>query len=76
MMLRRVAGSEPPAVRGRRLALGKGVRESGALAGEAAVGSGMVEDVLRGVDRRSRGRVVDVLGQDSLSFAECYFNKS
>ena len=70
MMLRRVAGSKPPIVRG-RLALGKGVRESGALAGEAAVGSGMVEDVLRGVDRRSRGRVVDMLGRDSLSFSEC-----
>ena len=77
-MLRRVGGSEPAAVR-RRLAFGKGARES-VLAGETvvyvAVGSGMVVDIFRGVDRSSRrGRVV-VLGWDSLSsFLKATSNK-
>ena len=78
-MLRRVGGSEPAAVR-RRLAFGKGAGES-VLAGEtvvyvAAVGSGMVVDIFRGVDRSSRrGRVV-VLRWDSLSsFLKAISNK-
>ena len=59
-MLRRVSGSEP-AVR-RRLAVGERVRDSGTLAGEPGVGSGVVEGALVVVYRGSWRRMVVLWG--------------
>ena len=59
-MLRRICRSEPT-VR-RRLAVGERVRDSGTLAGEPGVGSGVVEGALLVVDGGSRGRMVVLWG--------------